>query len=133
MGRRPVPRTKAMTVGGNSAMSAEVKSELNDIALLMMKQAKLELVQRIKDGKFKDLTLSQLLKEVTGMTKALQGPATSITAVNIPMAPQPGSASSQPKPIEASLADDPENIHTLREQQKRFLNRDEQGAPGAPS
>lgn len=124
MGRRPRP-TGAASGGLNlSQMSPEVREELNDIALMFFREAKLKMKDKIDKGEFKDLSLKELLKEFNSMVKSLQGPATSLTAIQLPGAPQEQvgqlPAAKRGEAIDV-VAENPEDLEAMRANQQKFL------------
>jgi len=122
MGRRPSVRSAVGSGLSLSSFSPEVKSELNEIALIFFKEAKKRIKEKIDKDEFDALTLKELMDMFGKTLKSLQGPATSLQQINVPQTPQLPQ-NTGPRPIELrKAAMDPEKIKTMREQQEKYLD-----------
>ena len=121
MGRRQLVRSQnpQIPVAG---FTPEVQKAVNDMALILLEQSLKRVKERIEAGEMDSMDLKELLAEARKMMSAAKGPSTSITAIQIPSAPQAQDATMR----EARIIDgvkDPEKLKGLRQSAERYAKR----------
>ncbi len=125
MGRRPGLK-KDITGSMLGSQSPEVQDELDKFVLLILKEANVQAAEKIKNGDFKDLTLKEILKEMTSLFRSIQKPATSLQQINLPSNTQAGQIEAQPRSLEIKKAvSDPSKLAELRARAAKYLEGQE--------
>ena len=112
MGRRPLVRSQApqTPVAG---FTPEVQAAVNDVAMTVLAGLLPLIKDRIARGDFEKMKTPALMAEVRKMIASVKGPSTSITAIQIPTAPQ----AQEFTPREARILKgvrDPEELRSMR-------------------
>ena len=121
MGRRPLVRSQAPQVPV-AGFTPEVQKAVNDIALTLLESILPKLKARIEAGELDAMDLKGLMSEARKMMSAAKGPSTSITAIQIPTAPQ-GQEPTARKARIIEAAKDPEALAELRKSAQRHAER----------
>lgn len=119
MARRPIAHKQiALPTAG---LSSEVRKEINDVGLMLLREVKKRLSEKIENEDMGNLSLKELLSEYNKAVKSLQGPATSITAINVPPTPQEQVQYADRAREIKNSALHPDNIIELRKRQEKYL------------
>lgn len=118
MGRRPLVRSQAPQVPV-AGFTPDVQKAVNDTALAVLEACLLRIKKKIAAGELDNLDIKQLMSEARKMMSAAKGPSTSITAIQIPTAPQQGDRSArEARIIKGTL--DPDELKKMRSNAEAF-------------
>lgn len=120
MGRRPIAH-RPKGGGMINSMDPEVRKEVNEVGLMLLREVKRRLGEKIDAGDMGELSMKELLAEYNKAVKSLQGPATTITAINVPQAPQEQVAQEDRAREIKNASIDPAKIEEMRERQEKYL------------
>lgn len=112
MGRRPLVRSQAPQVPV-AGFTPEVQQAVNQTALFLLEESLKRIKAKVESGELDSMDLKELLAEARKMMSAAKGPSTSITAIQIPTAPQ----AQEFTPREARILKgvrDPEELKSMR-------------------
>lgn len=123
MGRRPLAKQAPAQVP-TAGFTPGVQSKVDSIADLLLAEFEKQLRIRIESGDMEKMNLPKLMGELSKILRSIKGPATSITAIQLPGGPQ---HQAEPKRVQAiqDAADDPKRLDALRESADRFLEEED--------
>lgn len=122
MGRRPLAKQAPANVP-TAGFTPSVQHKVDTIADLMLAEFEKQLRLRVEGGAMNEMGLKDLMAEMNKFMRSVKGPATSITAIQIPGAPQQRSEPKRVKAIE-DAANDPARLDALRKSADRYLEED---------
>lgn len=123
MGRRPLAKQAPAQVP-TAGFTPGVQKQVDAIADLLLSEFQKQLEARIRAGEMAALDLTELMGQLGKILRSVKGPATSITAIQIPGHPQ---MTQEPKRVKAinDAAMDPERLDALRKSADNFLEEDD--------
>lgn len=123
MGRRPLAKQAPAQVP-TAGFTPGVQKQVDAIADLVLAEFHKQLKARIEAGEMAEMDLSKLMQELGRILKSVKGPATSITAIQIPGHQQ---VTQEPKRVKAieDAAMDPARLDALRKSADNFLEEDD--------
>lgn len=123
MGRRPLAKQAPAQVP-TAGFTPGVQKQVDEIADILLVEFRKQLKLRIDAGEMTGLNFEGLMAQFNKMLRSLKGPATSITAIQLPSSPQAPQEAKRVRAIN-DAAMDPERLAALRKSADNFLEEDE--------